>query len=129
MEANMNTPITMLTVGQFVHVLRETPEARDLLKEIVMSVLKDEDIEKIIEEEKNDKPFTVPGIWAKPVEHTRCADQRRLPPLRRHAWRQRRLYQGLPRQRQRDRLRHTARSLGLDKLGLHKKRVQNCCFS
>ena len=62
MEANMNTPITMLTVGQFVHVLRETPEARDLLKEIVMSVLKDEDIEKIIEEEKNDKPFTVRGI-------------------------------------------------------------------
>ncbi len=62
MEANMSTPITMLTVGQFVHVLRETPEARDLLKEIVMSVLKDEDIEKIIEEEKNDKPFTVRGI-------------------------------------------------------------------
>ena len=62
MEANINTPITMLTVRQFVEILKETPEARELLKEIVMSVLTDEDVNKVIDDKYNDKSMTVKGL-------------------------------------------------------------------
>lgn len=62
MEVNMNTPITMLTVRQFVEILKETPEARELLKEIVMSVLTDEDVNKVIDDKYNDKSMTVKGL-------------------------------------------------------------------
>ena len=65
MEANeelLKQPLAVLTVGDFIKAVTESSECRQFLRTLVKSVLKDEEIEKIIEEEKNDKPFTVRGI-------------------------------------------------------------------
>lgn len=65
MEASDNLlkqPLAVLTVGDFIKAVTESSECRQFLRTLVKSVLKDEEIEKIIEEEKSDKPFTVRGI-------------------------------------------------------------------
>ena len=65
MEANeelLKQPLAVLTVGDFIKAVTESSECRQFLRTLVKSVLKDEEIEKIIEEEKRDKPFTVRGI-------------------------------------------------------------------
>lgn len=55
-----DTPITMLTVDQFVKFIAETPELKKLLKDIVTSVLTDQDIEDVITKRK--QPRYVHGI-------------------------------------------------------------------
>ena len=58
----MKQPLAVMTVGDFVKAVTESTECRQLLRTLVKSVLKDEEVEKIMEEEKRDKPFTVRGI-------------------------------------------------------------------
>lgn len=65
MEANeelLKQPLAVMKVGDFIKAVTESSECRQFLRTLVKSVLKDEEIEKIMEEEKRDKPFTVRGI-------------------------------------------------------------------
>lgn len=58
----MKQPLAVMTVADFVRAVTESTECRQLLRTLVKSVLTDEEIERIIEEEKSDRPFTVKGL-------------------------------------------------------------------
>lgn len=65
MEANeelLKQPLAVMKVCDFVKAVTETPEVRQLFRSLIKSVLTDEEIEKVIEDEKNDRPRTVRGI-------------------------------------------------------------------
>ena len=59
MEANeelLKQPLAVMKVCDFVKAVTETPEVRQLFRSLIKSVLTDEEIEKVIEDEKNDRP-------------------------------------------------------------------------
>lgn len=65
MEANeelLKQPLAVMKVCDFVRAITETPEVRKLFQSLIKSVLTDEEIEKVIEDEKNERPRTVRGI-------------------------------------------------------------------
>lgn len=62
MKKDKDTPITMLTVEEFMQIVAETPSLRSILTEIVKDVITGEEVTKALDDKYNEESLTVRGI-------------------------------------------------------------------